>query len=489
MSPTVSIPLTELLLRPSTLRRFTKRGFESTDEIEESRANGGINLLASELDVSLQEAAGLIREVQGCLEQNSRARRSATNANTNNDSSRVENAVTETNSEVDGHRQQQQLQLSPTRRNYNDGIVTAYELLRMNDSRRSSSNDGNNKKHHRRRHIVTFCRSIDDLIGGGIALGEVTEISGMPGTGKTQLATQLSILARLPHIYGGVEGRTLYVDAEGSFLAERAHSMAESLFNHVKGRAQYQQQRQRQHSKNIKNHDVRETETPSDNADSFTTEGILDSIDVFRVHDEAALLATLYSLKHYIESSIEQEPSSSSILPVKLIIVDSIAFHFRAVVPIDSSYYVQRTKTLTALAAYLGDLARQHDLAVVVINQMTTKIGVRSSNGNTTSVVPALGESWAHATATRLLLSKEERVHGDGYDQNNGSDDDDDDDEMRLLRRGVPSQLRTCSLIKSAHKPTGKANYRILEEGIRDVSGEREGSRCDSGNNKRSRLS
>jgi hypothetical protein len=88
---TVSIPLTELLLRPSTLQRFTKRGFESTDEIEESRANGGINLLASELDVSLQEAAGLIREVQGCLGTYEEKSRSNTNTNYTNTNTNTNN--------------------------------------------------------------------------------------------------------------------------------------------------------------------------------------------------------------------------------------------------------------------------------------------------------------------------------------------------------------------------------------------------------------
>jgi RAD51-like protein 2 len=325
-------------------------------------------------------------------------------------------------------------------------------------------------------HIVTFCRSIDDLLGGGIALGEVTEVAGLPGTGKTQLATQLSVLARLPHVYGGVEGRTLYVDAEGSFLAERAHSMANSLGQHVRGRAH------------------------GNGSSDFSTETILDSIDVFRVHDEAALLATLYSLRDYIESSASSRHSavlspSSPSLPVRLIVIDSIAFHFRAVVPTDSSYYVQRTKTLTALAAYLGELAHQHDLAVVVINQMTTKIA-NGNGGTASSVVPALGESWAHATATRLLLSKEDRslmgraATSDNHDSDCDDDDDDDDESDRLGRQARRRETRTCSLTKSAHRPTGTARYRVVEEGIRDV-GENQRIRrgmSDAGNNKRSRT-
>lgn len=36
-------------------------------------------------------------------------------------------------------------------------------------------------------HIVTFCEALDDLLGGGIPLCTVTEISGPPGIGKTQM--------------------------------------------------------------------------------------------------------------------------------------------------------------------------------------------------------------------------------------------------------------------------------------------------------------
>ena len=36
-------------------------------------------------------------------------------------------------------------------------------------------------------NIVTFCRQLDDLLGGGIALRQITEVCGAPGVGKTQL--------------------------------------------------------------------------------------------------------------------------------------------------------------------------------------------------------------------------------------------------------------------------------------------------------------
>ena len=35
--------------------------------------------------------------------------------------------------------------------------------------------------------IVTFCAGIDSMMGGGVALGKVTEFCGGPGLGKTQM--------------------------------------------------------------------------------------------------------------------------------------------------------------------------------------------------------------------------------------------------------------------------------------------------------------
>lgn len=35
--------------------------------------------------------------------------------------------------------------------------------------------------------IVTFCRALDTLLGGGIPLQAITEVSGTPGVGKTQM--------------------------------------------------------------------------------------------------------------------------------------------------------------------------------------------------------------------------------------------------------------------------------------------------------------
>ena len=44
--------------------------------------------------------------------------------------------------------------------------------------------------------VITFCRSLDAALGGGVAQRRVTEICGAAGLGKTQLCLQLCVDAQ-----------------------------------------------------------------------------------------------------------------------------------------------------------------------------------------------------------------------------------------------------------------------------------------------------
>jgi RecA/RadA recombinase len=74
---------------------------------------------------------------------------------------------------------------------------------------------------HRRR--ATRCAPIDALLGGGFRHGAVSEVFGLPGTGKTQLAMQLAAAATLPAVLDGLPRRCpiLVIDSEGSWTVER----------------------------------------------------------------------------------------------------------------------------------------------------------------------------------------------------------------------------------------------------------------------------
>lgn len=423
--PSLSLKLRHLPLRPSTLAAFEKRGFVTTLEIVASKRSGGITNLAAELGCTLSEAASLVREVElatASVRPNGSSHYLDSSSSTKPASSPTDLPTT--------------APLVPPLPKTTS--VTAASLLTQ--SRKSSF----------QRNIVTFCRSIDTLLGGGMNLSEVTEIVGLPGVGKTQLAMQLCIDARLPKEHGGVQGEAVYIDSEGSFSPERCFAMAQFLVEHVRANTERRNRAAVASSTSTSNAQATTRHTPPPLW--FTPETILDGIHVYRVHDEAAQMATIQSLPTMIQKRAELGN------PVRLVVIDSIAFHYRCAPP--GSDYMARTRSLTTTAAFLSDVATKFDVAVVAINQMTTKMGANhnNNNGGTNStsghgnsmestdrdsrLVPALGEAWAHATTTRLLLSYGGEQH---------------------------ASTRRCTLVKSPHKAAGTALYQVTEAGIRDV--------------------
>lgn len=65
--------------------------------------------------------------------------------------------------------------------------------------------------------LSTGVKSLDELLGGGIAPGVLTQIYGGFATGKTTLAVQVGLLSG---------GTVAYIDTEGGFSPERLTQMA-----------------------------------------------------------------------------------------------------------------------------------------------------------------------------------------------------------------------------------------------------------------------
>ncbi|EWM28476.1 rad51 [Nannochloropsis gaditana] len=63
--------------------------------------------------------------------------------------------------------------------------------------------------------IITFCRAIDTVLGGGLARGQLSEVVGVPGAGKTQLAMQVAIDVQIPRSFRGVGGKAVYIGEGG----------------------------------------------------------------------------------------------------------------------------------------------------------------------------------------------------------------------------------------------------------------------------------
>uniref|UniRef100_A0A2K6KVR7 DNA repair protein RAD51 homolog 3 n=1 Tax=Rhinopithecus bieti TaxID=61621 RepID=A0A2K6KVR7_RHIBE len=223
------------------------------------------------------------------------------------------------------------------------------------------------EQEHTQGFIITFCSALDDILGGGVPLMKTTEICGAPGVGKTQLCMQLAVDVQIPECFGGVAGEAVFIDTEGSFMVDRVVDLATACIQHLQLIAE--KHKGEEHRKAL---------------EDFTLDHILSHIYYFRCRDYTELLAQVYLLPDFLSEHSK----------VRLVIVDGIAFPFRH----DLDDLSLRTRLLNGLAQQMISLANNHRLAVILTNQMTTKID------NQALLVPALGESWGHAATIRLIF-------------------------------------------------------------------------------------
>ncbi len=198
-------------------------------------------------------------------------------------------------------------------------------------------------KERRKKTLVTFCQDLDQILGGGIRTGQITEFCGAPGVGKTQIMMQLAINVQMPAAFNGLGGEAVYVDTEGSFAAKRCLHMASAFAKHLEKVALR-----------------RKDDALLREARQLEPEGILDRIHYFRARDATELLAVI----DVLPSFVQDHPN------VKIVIIDSIAFHFRQ----DFDDIGARTRRLIQMGQSLMELAHARDLAVVMTNHVTTKI-------------------------------------------------------------------------------------------------------------------
>ncbi|KAF9936372.1 DNA repair protein rad51c [Mortierella alpina] len=130
---------------------------------------------------------------------------------------------------------------------------------------------------------------------------------------------------------------------------------------------------------------------------AVTAESLMQGVQYCRVHSPVELIAMIRILHDIVRA----HPKT------KLIVVDSIAFLFRS----NFSDMQMRTKLVATLGRQLASMAREFDIAVVVMNHMTTKIessqaqnGPRNGDHPSDQVHPALGETWAVVCTHRIRL-------------------------------------------------------------------------------------
>ncbi|XP_054784096.1 DNA repair protein RAD51 homolog 3 [Prosopis cineraria] len=214
--------------------------------------------------------------------------------------------------------------------------------------------------------ITTSCLDLDNILGGGIRCGEVTEIGGVPGIGKTQMGIQLAVNVQIPIEYGGLSGQAIYIDTEGSFMVERVLQVAEACIEDL---SEYSHLRKDAQNCEVKMH----------------PNNILQNIFYFRVCSYTEQIA----LVNYLDKFVTEHKN------VKIIILDSVTFHFRQ----EFDDMALRTRLLSEMALKFMKLSKKFSLAVVMLNQVTTKLIDGSFQ-----LTLALGDSWSHMCTNRIIL-------------------------------------------------------------------------------------
>ncbi len=200
--------------------------------------------------------------------------------------------------------------------------------------------------------LTTGSTDLDKLLGGGIESQSITEFYGKFAAGKTQITHQLSVNVQLPKERGGLEGKALYIDTEGTFRPERIVQMARSL--------------------------------------GLDEEEVLRNIKVGRAYnsDHQMLLA------EKAENIVREDN-------IRLVIVDSLMGLFRAEY-VGRGTLADRQQKLNRHLATLGKIASMYNLPVVVTNQVMAQPGILF--GDPTE--PIGGHILGHKSTFRIYLRK-----------------------------------------------------------------------------------
>jgi len=198
--------------------------------------------------------------------------------------------------------------------------------------------------------LTTGSRKLDELIGGGVETGSITEMAGSYGAGKTEMAHQLSVNVQLPREKGGLEGSCLYFDTEKTFRPERIDEMAKAV-------------------------------------------GLDPKEALSRI-----IVAECYSSDHqiFLLNNSHQIVRENNI---RLIVVDSLMAHFRSEY-IGREALAERQQKLNQYMARLGRMARKFNLAVFVTNQAVSSPDFFGATG------PTGGNVVAHSSVTRLWIRR-----------------------------------------------------------------------------------
>uniref|UniRef100_A0A671VCI0 DNA repair protein RAD51 homolog 4 n=1 Tax=Sparus aurata TaxID=8175 RepID=A0A671VCI0_SPAAU len=198
--------------------------------------------------------------------------------------------------------------------------------------------------------------SLDKLLDSGFYTGEITELSGGPGSGKSQVCFGVAV-----HISLHLKQSVIFIDTTGGLTAKRLLQMLQT-----------------------------ETSNREEQMEA------LQRIHVFQLFDVFSLLDCLYSLR---AGRLQQASVGGGGGSVKAVIVDSVS---AVISPLLGAKHNEGMSLMIQVAGVLKTMAKDFNVAAVVTNHVT--------RGDGGEVQPGLGASWSHIPRTRVLMEKLDRT-------------------------------------------------------------------------------
>jgi len=203
-------------------------------------------------------------------------------------------------------------------------------------------------------YITTGSTNLNDLFGGkGIESRSITEAFGAYGSGKTQLGLTLAVNVQLPVEKGGINGKSVFIDTEGTFRPSRIRQISEGI--------------------------------------GANPEKVLKNILVARAFNSDHQILLLEKVVDLIKKGE----------PIKVLIVDSLTAHFRAEFA-GRGQLADRQQKLNRYMHELMRLAETYNLAVYVTNQVMSNPA--QMFGDPTVAIG--GNIVGHASTYRIYLRR-----------------------------------------------------------------------------------
>jgi DNA repair protein RAD51 len=204
--------------------------------------------------------------------------------------------------------------------------------------------------------LSTGSSTLDNLLGGGVETGQITEIFGEFRCGKTQLCHTLCVTVQRGIDGGGAESKALYIDTEGTFRPERLTKIAERY--------------------------------------GLNGEDVLENVTYARA----------YNADHQ-ERLLQEAAAVFCESRYGLLIVDSATGLFRTDYT-GRGELADRQQALNKHLRHLQRLADEHGVAVVITNQVMSSPDQQANPYMGAQVKPIGGHIIGHASQTRLFLRK-----------------------------------------------------------------------------------